>query len=59
MLPVRIWEALYLGSIPVVVHSHLDPLFTNGDLPVLLVKSYTEVTPALLEVLCSLLQSFL
>lgn len=43
----RTWEALCLGCIPIVMTSFLDPLFE--DLPVLIVKSWSSVTPDLLE----------
>ncbi len=38
----RTWEALLVGSIPVLLHSPLDPLFTG--LHVLLVNGWSEVT---------------
>ncbi|CAH1783524.1 unnamed protein product [Owenia fusiformis] len=38
----RIWEALYVGSIPIVQRSLLDPLFK--DLPVLLIDNYEDLT---------------
>jgi hypothetical protein len=37
----RTWEALYLGRIPILQSSELDPLF--HDLPVYIVKSYKEI----------------
>ena len=37
----RIWEALALGTIPIVRTSSLDPLFV--DLPVLVVGDWTEL----------------
>jgi len=43
----RTWEALCLGCIPIVKTSWLDPLFEG--LPVLIVKSWDSVTPALLD----------
>lgn len=43
----RTWEALCLGCIPIVKSSGLDPLFT--DLPVLIVKNWSDVTRELLE----------
>lgn len=42
----RTWEALILGNIPVVRHSHIDNLFE--DLPVLIVSHWYEVTENLL-----------
>jgi hypothetical protein len=42
----RTWEALFLGSIPIVQSSSLDPLFLDEGLPVAIVESYREVTPA-------------
>lgn len=38
----RTWEAMLLGSIPVVVKSPLDPLYE--DLPVLILDSWSEMT---------------
>ena len=38
----RTWEALYLGSFPVVKRSTLDPLYK--DLPVVIVDDWHEVT---------------
>ena len=43
----RTWEALYLGVIPVVKKSTLDPLYE--DLPVLIVDDWGEVTREFLE----------
>lgn len=43
----RTWEALVLGCIPVVKTSPIDKLFTG--LPVLIVKSWTDVTEELLK----------
>jgi len=42
----RTWEALFLGTIPIVQSSSLDPLFLDEGLPVAIVESYREVTPA-------------
>lgn len=43
----RTWEALLLGSIPIVKSSSLDPLYE--DLPVLIVKEWHDITKELLE----------
>jgi hypothetical protein len=43
----RTWEALCLGCIPILLSTPLDDMFE--DLPVLIVKSWTDVTPALLK----------
>jgi len=43
----RTWEALVLGCIPVVKSSGLDPLFEG--LPVLIVKSWSDITRELLD----------
>ena len=43
----RTWEALVLGCIPIVKTSGLDPLFK--DLPVLIVGSWSDITPKLLK----------
>jgi len=43
----KTWEALYLGVIPIVKTSELDPLFKN--LPVLIVKDWDEVNEDLLN----------
>ena len=49
----RTWEALCLGCIPIVKSSGLDPLY--ADLPVLIVKNWSDVTR---ELLSATLQSF-
>ena len=43
----RTWEALLLGSIPVVLRSPLDELFAR--LPVVIVDDWSEVTPTRLR----------
>jgi hypothetical protein len=43
----RTWEALMLGSVPIIHTSPLDPLF--DDLPVLIVEDWSEVTPERLK----------
>ncbi len=43
----RTWEALLVGSIPIVTQSQLDPLFEG--LPVLIVDRWDDVTQELLE----------
>lgn len=43
----RTWEALCLGCIPILLSTPLDDMFE--DLPVLIVKSWTDVTLDLLE----------
>jgi len=43
----RTWEALTLGCIPIIKSCGLDPLFEN--LPVLLVKKWSDVTQELLD----------
>lgn len=43
----RTWEALILGSIPIVKTSPIDSLY--DDLPVLIIKDWSEVTKQLLE----------
>ena len=43
----RTWEALLVGSFPVVTTSLLDPLFS--DLPVVIVKDWDEVTEEFLN----------
>lgn len=43
----RTWEALALGCIPIIKTSPLDDLFT--DLPVLIVKNWSDVTVDLLD----------
>jgi len=43
----RTWEALCLGCIPVVKTSGIDSLF--ADLPVLIVKNWSDITKQLLE----------
>lgn len=39
---LRTWEALLVGSVPVVKTSTLDPLY--ADLPVIIVKDWSEIT---------------
>jgi hypothetical protein len=43
----RVWEALLLGSFPIVIHSSLNPLYE--DLPVLILNSWQDLTVELLE----------
>ncbi len=43
----RTWEALLVGSIPIVRTSQLDDLYS--DLPILIVQDWSEVTLELLE----------
>jgi hypothetical protein len=43
----RTWEALYMGAIPIVESSLIDPLFQ--ELPVVVINDWTEVTQEFLE----------
>ncbi|KAJ3258329.1 hypothetical protein HDU77_002342 [Chytriomyces hyalinus] len=43
----RTWETLFMGNYPVVLSSSLDPLY--AQLPVIVVQSWAEVTPRLLQ----------
>lgn len=43
----RVWEALLLGSIPILKSNALDPLY--ADLPVLIVQEWSDVTQELLN----------
>ncbi len=43
----RNWEAMLVGSIPIVHTSHLDSLY--DDLPVLIIKDWREITEEFLE----------
>lgn len=43
----RLWEALYLGSIPIVKTSSLDPLYEN--LPILIIQNWESLTEAYLN----------
>ena len=43
----RIWECLYLGSIPIVLEH--EALSQYRDLPILFVKSWEDVTLSFLE----------
>jgi hypothetical protein len=43
----RLWEALYMGSYPIVKSSSLDPLYEG--LPVLVVQDWAEVTESYLK----------
>jgi hypothetical protein len=41
----RTWEALALGCVPIVKASSLDPLYEDEAFPVVIVQSFSEVTP--------------
>jgi hypothetical protein len=43
----RTWETLYLGSIPIVKTSSLDPMYEG--LPVLIVQNFEDITERFLE----------
>jgi hypothetical protein len=43
----RTWEAIALGCIPIIKSSPIDKLYE--DLPVLIVKSWADITPELLQ----------
>tara|TARA_B110000259_G_scaffold187847_1_gene243627 strand:+ start:4092 stop:5777 length:1686 start_codon:yes stop_codon:yes gene_type:complete len=43
----RTWEALYCGTIPIIIESSINELYR--DLPVLIVNSWEEITEDLLE----------
>ncbi len=45
----RTWESLALGTIPIVKASTLDPLYADNGLPVVRVRSWSEITPENLE----------
>jgi len=45
----RTWEALLLGTIPLVPSTTLDPLYVDEQYPVVIINSWAEVTPANLE----------
>lgn len=40
----RTWESLFLGTIPIVMTTTLDPLYLDEKLPVVIVQSWHEVT---------------
>ena len=42
----RTWEALALGTIPIVPSTPLDPLYRDEGLPVVIVSAWAEITPA-------------
>lgn len=44
----RTWEALYLGTIPILTESLLGPALFEG-LPVVFIKDWAEITPERLE----------
>ena len=44
---LRIWESIYLGAIPIVKTSPMDSLL--ADLPVVIVKEWSEVNPEFLD----------
>ena len=39
----RMWEAMYLRSVPIVLESPLTKFYSNLGLPVMLVRSYTDL----------------
>jgi hypothetical protein len=43
----RIWETLYMGSIPIVIYENAHHLFT--DLPILFINDWSEITEQFLE----------
>ena len=43
----RTWEALYMGAIPIMIRSAIDPLFEG--LPIILINDWNEVTREFLE----------
>ena len=43
----RLWESLYMGSIPIVKSSSLDPLYK--EFPVLIISSWEEITEDFLK----------
>ena len=43
----RTWEAMYVGTIPIVLSSSIDSIYEG--LPVLIVKSWGEITESFLE----------
>jgi hypothetical protein len=43
----RLWEALYLGCVPIVESSVLDPLYSK--LPILIVKRWADLDEAALN----------
>jgi len=44
----RTWEAMYLGSVPILQRSAIDTFYEDAQLPVLLVDDILSVTPSLL-----------
>jgi len=43
----RTWEAMYVGTIPIVLSSSIDSIYEG--LPVLIIKSWDEITESFLE----------
>jgi hypothetical protein len=43
----RIWESLYMGSIPIVIYEETHHLF--NDLPILFIKDWSEITEEFLN----------
>jgi hypothetical protein len=39
----RIWEAIYLGCVPIVLRSHMTSRFSELGIPVFIVESYEEI----------------
>ena len=44
----RTWEAMFVGSIPIVPRSSLDSIYEDGDLPILVVDDLRSVSEELL-----------
>jgi hypothetical protein len=44
----RTWESIYMGAIPIVTSSYLNPLFEG--LPVIVINDWNEVTEEFLEI---------
>ena len=40
----RTWEAMFVGSVPIVPRTSLDDLYADGDLPILVVDDLAELT---------------
>lgn len=45
----RTWEAMFLGTIPIVLSSPLDPLYQDEELPVVVVDSWSDITSVHLD----------
>jgi hypothetical protein len=39
----RLWELLFMGTVPIVISGSLDTMYTEAHLPVIVVKKWSDV----------------